>query len=116
MLSLKCFENFTFRHVVNFALVVAFMISVIANINKYAYPKTVVTESARRAMEVIYPSITMCPFYKNEYAHSKTSGTKNLTEYYENLLNMAQIKKDILSISQPYITKNGRVGRAYIND
>ena len=116
MLSLKCFENFTFRHVVNFALVVAFMSSVIANVCKYASPKTVVTESTKSASEVIYPSITMCPFYKYKFARSKTSGTKNLTEYYENLLNMAQIKKDILSISQPYITKNGRVGRAYIND
>ena len=107
MFSLKCFENFTFRHVLNFALVVAFMSSVIANVCKYASPKTVVTESTKSASEVIYPSITICPFYKNEYARSKTSGTKNLTEYYEDLLNAKQIKKDITSISQPYLTKNG---------
>ena len=48
----------------------------------------------------------MCPQYKPEYALSKTSGTKNLTEYYENLLN---IKKDVISISQPYTTMEGQV-------
>ena len=107
MPHLKCLENFTFRHVVNLALIVAFMSSVIANVYKYSLKNTVVAESTKRASEVIYPSITMCPEYKKEYALSKTSGTKNLTEYYESLLNMSHIKNDIKSISQPYTTNNG---------
>ena len=107
MPRLKCFENFTFRHLVNLALIVAFMSSVIANLYKYRQKNTVVAESTRSASEVIYPSITMCPNYEKEYALSKTSGTKNLTEYYEILLKTSQIKKDVVSISQPYTTKNG---------
>ena len=87
------------------ALIVGFMSSVIANVNKYTQKNTVVAESKRSTSGVIYPSITMCPRYTPEFARSKTSGTKNLTEYYDS--NATQIKKDIVSISQPYNTKNG---------
>ena len=107
MPRLMCLENFSFRHVVNLALIVAFMSSFIANVYKYSQKNTVVAESTKSASEVICPSITMCPTYEKEYTHSKTSGTKNLTEYYESLLKMSQIKKDVVSISQPYTTKNG---------
>ena len=89
------------------ALIVAFMSSVFANVKKYSQKNTVVAESTKTASKVIYPSITMCPRYEKEYAISKTSGTKNLTEYYESLLNMSQIKNDVVSISQPYTKKNG---------
>ena len=83
---------------------VEIMISAIANVYKYSLKNTVVTESMISTSQVTFPSITMCPQYKPEYALSKTSGTKNLTEYYENLLN---IKKDVISISQPYTTTEG---------
>ena len=98
-------KNLTFRHVVNLALVLAFMSSATLNVHKYSQKNTVVAESMRSASGVIYPSITMCPWYTPEFARSKTSGTKNLTEYYDS--NATQIKKDIVSISQPYNTKNG---------
>ena len=98
------------------ALIVAFMSSVIANVYKYSQKNTVVAESTRSASEVTYPSITMCPRYNLEFAVLRASGTKNLTEYYESLLRATQIKKDIISISQPYITKNGCVYRTHIND
>ena len=88
------------------------MSSAILNVYKYSLKNTVVAERTQIASELTYPSITMCPFYNPEFAISKTSGTKNLTEYYESLLNTTQIKKDILSISQPYNTKNGWVDRA----
>ena len=89
------------------ALIVGFMSSVIANVNKYTQKNTVVAESTKSASKVIYPSITMCPKYNHEYALSKTSGTKNLTEYYKSLLKTSQIKKDVVSISQPYTKDNG---------
>ena len=116
MSCLNCCENFTFRHVINLALIVAFMSSVIANVYKYSQKNTVVAESTRSASEVTYPSITMCPRYNLEFAVLRASGTKKLTEYYESLLRATQIKKDIISISQPYITKNGCVYRTHIND
>ena len=93
---------------VNLALIVAFMSSFIANVYKYSQKNTVVAESTKSALEeVSYSSITMCPWYNHEYALSKTSGTKNLTEYYESLLKTTQVQKDVVSISQPYTTKNG---------
>ena len=107
MYNLKCFKNLTLRHVVNVALILAFMSSAALNVQKYSKKNTVVAESVRSASEVFYPSITMCPSYTSKFVHSKNSGTKNLTEYYESLQNTAQIKKDIVSISQPYNTKNG---------
>ena len=87
------------------------MYSAEQNVHKYSQKNTVVAESVRRASEVIFPSITMCPWYTYEQALSKSSGIKNLTEYYESLHNTEQIKKDIVSISQPYNTKNGWVDR-----
>ena len=107
MYSFKCFKNLTLRHVVNVALILAFMSSAALNVQKYSKKNTVVAESVRIASEAFYPSITMCPAYYPKFAHSKNSGTKNLTEYFESLHNNAQIKKDIVSISQPYNTKNG---------
>ena len=89
------------------ALILVFIASIILNVDKYSLKNTVVTESTRSAAEVVYPSITICPVYKGEYALSKTSGTKNLTEYYDSLLNVSDIKNFLISISQPYVSKNG---------
>ena len=84
-----------------------FLYSVVNNFIKYKERKTVLTQGIKSASDVVYPSVSLCPGYKYDYALSQTSGTKNLTEYYENTLNMSLIKKYIIQISQPYMTKNG---------
>ena len=83
-----------------------FLYSVVENIIKYKERRTVVAQSTKSASDVVYPSITLCPRYKYEYALSKTSGTKNLTEYYQSTVNMSLIRKDVIKISQPYRVKN----------
>ena len=95
------------RYVVTFALSSLFLYSVVENFIKYNEKKTVVAQSLMSVSDVVYPSVSICPQYKYEYALSKTSGTKNLTEYYDNILNMSLIRKDIVEISQPYSTMNG---------
>ena len=107
MLRLNCFKLNYLRHVVTLILGSMFLCSVVNNFIKYKERKTVVAQSIKSASDVVYPSITLCPHYKYEYALSKTSGTKNLTEYYESILKMSLIRKDIVEISQPYRTKNG---------
>ena len=97
-------KMFHLKHVLNFALIVGFMISAIVNIQKFLQKNTVVVESERSTLEVTLPSFTMCPWYNFDLGFSKSS--KNLTELYESLLSAAQIKKDIKNISQPYFAKN----------
>ena len=100
MLShLRCF--------VTFVLSVLFLYSVVHNFMEYKEKKTIVAPSVQSAAAVVYPSVTICPGYKYEYALSKIPGTKNLTEYYEIITNLSLIRKDIIQISQPYATKNG---------
>ena len=95
------------RTVVTSVLIILFLCSVVKNFLKYSGKKTVVAHGIKSALDVVYPSVTMCPKYKYEYALSKTSGTKNLTEYYENLKTTPLIRKDVISISQPYMTQDG---------
>ena len=103
----KCFESLTFRHVVNIALIACFTYICALNIRRYNQMNIVVVESSRSTLGVIYPSITLCPPYSDKHVLSKNSSKKNLTEQYENLINMSHIKKNVVSISQPYVTKNG---------
>ena len=93
------------RYVITLILCSMFLYSVIENIIKYKEGKTVVAESTMSASDVVYPSITICPRYKYEYALTTTSRTKNLTEYYQSIVDMSLIRKDIVEISQPYKIK-----------
>ena len=77
------------------------------NFIKYEEKNTVLAQSMKSASDVVYPSVTLCPFYKLKYYRSKISGSKNLTEYYKSLQNMSLIRKDVLNISQPYRSDNG---------
>lgn len=100
-------SRFNIRHVVLIALTGAFMYyGIIANLGKFSKNNTVVVESMKRISEVTYPSFTMCPWYVERFAWSKFSRSKNLTEYYESLLNAKQIERDIISIWPPYIPEN----------
>ena len=103
----KLVVNLTFRHVVKFVLMAVFIEICALNVLRYNQMNIVVVESSRSTMEMIYPSITLCPTYSDKHVLSKNSSKKNLTEQYENLINMSHIKKNVVSISQPYITKNG---------
>ena len=107
MLQLDSSKFFYLRCVVALILGVMFLYSVAKNFIKYKEMKTVLTQGIKSASDVVYPSVTLCPGYKYEYALSITSGTKNLTEYYVNILNMSLIRKNIIEISQPYRTRNG---------
>ena len=107
MYSTKCLEKLTFRHVVKLVLMAGFINISALNVLRYNQMNTVVVESSRSTLEVIYPSITVCPTYSSYHALSKNSCTKNLTEQYENLMKMSHIKKNVMSITQPYFTKNG---------
>ena len=95
------------RTLVTSVLIALFLCSVVQNFLKYNSKRTVVALGVKSALDVVYPSVTMCPKYKYEYALSKTSGSKNLTEYYENLVTTPLIRKDVVSISQPYMTQDG---------
>ena len=95
------------RILVTLVLSVMFLYSVVTNFTKYKEKKTVVAPSVKSAAEVVYPSVTLCPLYKHEYALSIIPGSKNLTEYYDIITNLSLIRKDIKRISQPYTTKNG---------
>ena len=106
MLRLKSSESKYLRYMVTSVLSAMFLYSVVKNFIKYQEGKTVVAQSIKSASDVVYPSVTICSRYKFEYALSKFSGTKNLTEYYENILNMS-LRRDIIQISQPYRTKKG---------
>ena len=89
------------------ALTVAFMYyGIVLNLGKFIKEDTVVVEGMKSISEVTYPSFTMCPWYDERYAWSKYSGSKNLTEYYESLLNATQIKRDIIAIKQPHFADN----------
>ena len=101
MQHLKCSEFGYIRHVVISILTILFLNSVFQNVLKYKEKKTVVAESEKSTSDVVFPSLTICPLYKYEYALSKTSATMNMTEDYENILNTSHIRKDILEISQP---------------
>ena len=96
-----------FRHLAVMVFSAMFIHRVVQLVIQYNERKTMLSQSTRMASRVIYPSVTMCPVYKHEFALSKTSGTKNLTEYYESLHSRSLIKDRIISISQPYKTENG---------
>ena len=98
---MKCLD---LRQVVISVLTLLFLNTVIQNIVKYKEKKTVVAESEKSISDVAFPSLTMCPHYKYEYSLSTSSATKNMTQDYENILNMLRIRKDIVEISQPLKT------------
>ena len=95
------------KNVVTVLLSILFIHSLVLNVIKYKEKKTVMSQSVLSIYDVPYPSITLCPMYDYAYARSITSGTKNLTEYYESLQLMSLIKKDIISISYDRLLKNG---------
>ena len=89
-----------FKYFVTILLSLIFLYSLVKNVIKYNKKNEQVLQSVMSVNAVPYPSITMCPYYTKVYFSNITSGTKNLTEYYERVQSMSPIKKNILSISQ----------------
>ena len=104
MQHLKCLEFSYIRHVVISILTLLFLYSLVQNVIKYKEKKTVVAESEKSTSDVVFPSLTMCPRYEYKFPLSTSSATKNMTQDYENILNMLRIRKDIVEISQPLKT------------
>ena len=94
------------RYATILALTLLFMYNVGNSFIKYEEKNAVLAQSMKSVSDVVYPSITLCPFYKLEYSRSKVSGSKNLTEYYKSLQNMSLIRQDILNITQHYMSNN----------
>ena len=97
----NCIKFFT--NVVQIVLCLIFLYSVVRNIAKFQGKKIVVAQGMKNTKDITYPSIAMCPFYNV----SDISGTRNLTKYYEIIRKKSLIKKNVITIFQPFLEKPG---------
>ena len=91
------------RYLVLLAMTITFVAIVGVSISKFENRSIGETQKTKKASEMHFPSLILCPHFITNYS---TPGTKNLTEYY---LNMSSVKDHVLSIHQQYITDDGLV-------
>ena len=91
------------RYLVLLAMTITFMAIVGVSISKFENRSIGETQKTKKASEMHFPSLILCPHFINNYS---TPGTKNLTEYY---LKMSSVKDHVLSIQQQYIKDDGLV-------
>ena len=95
------------RYLVLLLLGLVFLYMMSTSIFKWTQGKVGETQSNKKASDMLYPSVTLLPFYEMNNSLAKLSSfknIKNLTEYYSKT---SYIKKDIISIQQTYETGNG---------
>ena len=92
------------RYILVLAMTTGFLFIVAQSLSKFSEKTIGETLSAKKAAKMNFPSIYICPVFKQNYYKSHNSKSKNLTEYYESVPNIRDI---ILSIKQSYETKNG---------
>ena len=77
------------------------------SISKWSEKKVGETQTTKSASQMVYPSVTMIPFFEPGFSLAKLasySTSKNLTEYN---VGTDHIAKDVVSIEQSYETSNG---------
>ena len=90
-------------YLVLLAMTITFVVIVGVSIGKFENRSIGETQKTKKASEMYFPSLTLCPHF---ISNSSTPGTKNLTEYY---LNMSSVKEHVLSVHQQYVTDDGLV-------
>ena len=93
------------RYLVLLAMWVTFVAIVGVSIGKYRQRSIGETQSTKKASEMYFPSLVLCPAF-NSSSSLTLDGTKNLTEYY---LNRSPIEDHVLSVHQQYVTDDGLV-------
>ena len=91
------------RYLVLLAMTITFVVIVGVSIGKFRNRSIGETQKTKKAAEMYFPSLALCPLYNFNYTNQ---GSKNLTEYY---LKKNAIKDHISSIHQHYITEDGCV-------
>ena len=95
------------RIVVLLLMAAIFLYMVGKSVYRWSEKKVGETQTTKSASQMVYPSITMVPFFDPSYSMMKLSSfniTKNLTEYN---LNTSHIQSDVVSIEQSYELHNG---------
>ena len=92
------------RYLVMLAMTFVFLYSIGQCIHKFTIKQIGEIHGTKRAAEMFYPSIVIVPMYDHRYAYSRTTGTMNLTKYYEN---RERIADKILMLQQSYESENG---------
>ena len=86
-------------------MVLVFLYIVCQSLVKYLDRTIGETQSTKKATEMYFPSIYLCPVFKTDFykSQNKTQYSKNLTEYYENV---PSVRDTVLSINQSYEADN----------
>ena len=87
-----------------FVITMAFMYSIGQSLDKYLAMQIGETQGTKRAAEMSFPSLAIVPVFDSSYSLPRVKGTKNLTEYYENRVPIAD---KILMLKQSYESENG---------
>ena len=77
------------------------------SISEWSKKKVGETQTTKSASEILYPTVTMIPFFEHNVSFAKLFSlnmTKNLTDYN---LKTSHIQTDIISIYQKYHIMNG---------
>ena len=96
------------RILVLLLMVVIFLFMLGQSIIKWNDKKVGETQTTKSASKMVYPSVTMLPFFDPGFSLAKLASynsSKNLTEYN---IGTDHITKDIISIYQSYETLNGK--------
>ena len=91
------------RYLVLLAMTITFAVIVGVSIGKFRNRSIGETQKTKKAAEMYFPSLALCPIFISNYT---LHGTMNLTEYY---LKRNTINDHVLSIYQQYITEDGLV-------
>ena len=95
------------RFLVLLLLTTIFLLSVGMSISEWSKKKVGETMSTKSASEILYPCVTMIPWFELGFSQAKLASyktKKNLTEYN---LKTSSIQKHIMSINQKYEEVNG---------
>ena len=92
------------RYLVVLVMVLWFLYNTGQSLVKYTEERIGETQGTKKAEEMFFPSLHVCPIFNETYSKERTSGTMNLTEYYEN---RPRIEDLVLGVEQAYETKNG---------
>ena len=95
------------RILVLLLMVVIFLFMLGQSIVKWNEKKVGETQTTKSASKMVYPSITLLPWYDVNTSLAKMAayiGSKNLIDYHATT---SRIQSDIISIEQSYETPNG---------
>ena len=93
------------RCILILTMILVFLYIVGQSLVKYLDRTIGETQSTKKATEMYFPSIYLCPVFKTDFykSQNKTQYSKNLTEYFENI---PSVRDTVLSINQSYEADN----------